>query len=171
MNIMAKDYDVVIVGAGPAGLMTAKTASESGLKVLLLERKTDISKIRRTDGGVIGINEYLFGEVPKFNRKTQTLVFPVNGFSLQYDGPWNDHLFGFHIYSPGGKRFMIGDWKELKKDPEKNSKGICLSKGKLLQGILDEAKRQGTEFLPNANVTAVRTTEDRAVVSVGDEEY
>jgi hypothetical protein len=51
--------------------MTAKTASESGVNALLLDRKTDISKIHRTDGGVIGINEYLFGEVTKFNRKTQ----------------------------------------------------------------------------------------------------
>jgi len=31
-------YDVVVVGAGPAGSMTAKTASESGATVLLLEK-------------------------------------------------------------------------------------------------------------------------------------
>lgn len=168
---MAEKYDVVIVGAGPAGLMTAKTASESGLNVLLLERKTDISRVHRTDGGVIGINEYLFGEVATFNRKTQTFVFPVSGFSLNYDGPWGDGLFGFHIYSPGGKRFMIGDWKELKKDPEKNSKGICLSKGSLLRGILDDARKNGVAFLPNTNVTGVRPTGNGALVTAGDEEY
>ncbi len=31
-------YDVVVVGAGPAGSMTAKTAAERGLDVLLIER-------------------------------------------------------------------------------------------------------------------------------------
>ncbi len=48
---MTKKYDVVVVGAGPAGLMAAKAASENGLKVALLERKTNITKVRRSDGG------------------------------------------------------------------------------------------------------------------------
>ena len=33
---MAKRYDIIVVGAGPAGLMAAKTAGEDGLKVALL---------------------------------------------------------------------------------------------------------------------------------------
>jgi flavin-dependent dehydrogenase len=162
---------VVIVGAGPAGLMTAKTASESGLKILLLDRKTDISKVHRTDGGVICINEYLFGEVAHFNRKTQNFVFPVNGFSLHYSGPWSDAMYGFHIYSPGGKRFMIGDWKELRKDPEKYSKGINLSKGSLLEGILNDARKNGVDFMANANVTAVKSTDNGALVTAGNDTY
>lgn len=168
---MTKKYDLVIVGAGPAGLMTAKTASESGLKVALLDRKKDISTIRRTDGATIGINEYAFGEVVKFNRKTQTFIFPVNGFSLSYNGPWNDGIFGFHIYSPGGERFRIGDWKELKKDPEKNSVGVCISKGRLLQGILDDVQAQGVYFFPNTNVTDIKTTEAGARVTANGEDY
>jgi len=35
-------YDVVVVGAGPAGAMTAKTAAERGLEVLLLERELEV---------------------------------------------------------------------------------------------------------------------------------
>ena len=35
---MPGKYDLVVVGAGPAGAMTAKTAAEKGLKVLMLER-------------------------------------------------------------------------------------------------------------------------------------
>lgn len=168
---MAKTYDVIVVGAGPAGSMTAKTASESGLKIALLERKTDNSKIHRTDGGVIGINHYIFGEAAKFNRKTKTFVFPVNGFAVKYDGPWHHDLYGFHLYSPGGKRFALGDWKELKKDPEKNSEGIAISKGKLLNGIINDAEANGVEFLPNTNVTNIKTMEDGAVVTANGEDY
>jgi len=35
-------YDLVIVGGGPAGLMAVKVAAENGLKVVILERKTDV---------------------------------------------------------------------------------------------------------------------------------
>ncbi|MBE0515871.1 MAG: NAD(P)/FAD-dependent oxidoreductase [Methanophagales archaeon] len=35
-------YDVVVVGAGPAGSVTAKTAAEDGLEVLLIERNPEI---------------------------------------------------------------------------------------------------------------------------------
>ncbi len=35
-------YDVVVVGAGPAGSVTARTAAENGLDVLLIERNAEI---------------------------------------------------------------------------------------------------------------------------------
>ncbi|MBA7528967.1 Kynurenine 3-monooxygenase [subsurface metagenome] len=35
-------YDVIVVGAGPAGSITAKTAAEKGLNVLLIERNPEI---------------------------------------------------------------------------------------------------------------------------------
>ncbi len=41
-------YDIIVCGAGPGGLMAAKTAAEDGLKVLLIERKRDITEINRT---------------------------------------------------------------------------------------------------------------------------
>ncbi len=36
---MAKRYDVIVVGAGPAGLVAARAAGENGFEVALLERK------------------------------------------------------------------------------------------------------------------------------------
>jgi len=168
---IAKLYDVVIAGAGPAGLMAAKTAGASGLSIALLERRTDIASGRRTDAGVIALNEYMFGQIVTFNRKSQTLVFPVSGFSLHYEGPWNDNRYGFHFYSPGGERIMVGDWAALKKDPVKNSKGVALSKGKLLEGILTEARSSGVEYFPNTNVTGVRMQDNGVVVETDRGEY
>ncbi len=39
------DYDVVIVGAGPAGLMTARELARKSIKVLLLDAKESVEKV------------------------------------------------------------------------------------------------------------------------------
>ena len=41
------NYDLAIVGAGPAGLYTAILAAKKGLKVVLIEKRKDISKMTR----------------------------------------------------------------------------------------------------------------------------
>ncbi|HDS45540.1 MAG TPA: NAD(P)/FAD-dependent oxidoreductase [Methanomicrobia archaeon] len=45
-------YDLVVVGAGPAGSSTAKTAAEQGLDVLLIERNAEIGVPVRCAEGV-----------------------------------------------------------------------------------------------------------------------
>ncbi len=39
---MNKNYDVVVVGAGPAGSIAARTAAEQGVSVLMLEKDRDV---------------------------------------------------------------------------------------------------------------------------------
>ncbi len=45
-----KNYDVVIIGAGLAGLQCARLLGEKGAKVLLVDRKTDLAKGIHTTG-------------------------------------------------------------------------------------------------------------------------
>ena len=104
---MGKTYDLIVVGAGPAGLMAAKTAGENGLNVALLERKATPCKIMRVDGGALGINEELFGEILTYNDRDRRLCFPVHGFSIAYDGPV-ESVFGFQIFLRGaGASFSV----------------------------------------------------------------
>ncbi len=49
---MKNRYDVVVVGAGPAGSITAKTCAEAGLEVLLIEKRQEIGDPVRCAEGV-----------------------------------------------------------------------------------------------------------------------
>ena len=81
---MNKKYDVIIVGAGPGGLMAAKVAGENGLKVALLDRKEKIVEIGRCCATMFAVeSDYYFGERMYFNEKKGRFVFPVTGFSLK----------------------------------------------------------------------------------------
>ena len=42
VRYMAKNYDVIIIGAGPAGIFTALEIADTGLSVLILEKGLDI---------------------------------------------------------------------------------------------------------------------------------
>jgi flavin-dependent dehydrogenase len=160
---MPKRYDVVIVGAGPAGLMAARAAGENGLTVALIDRKTDIPKIHRSCGGLIGVNHYTFGQLATFNDAQNKFTFPVTGFSVTYRGP-RQAVYGYHLYSPGGKRLELGSFSELKKDPLKNRTGVAVSKELLLKGILEDVKQYHVDIFPNVNITKLRKTPQGVMV-------
>src|SRR5213080_2017180 len=48
---MSDDYDVLIVGGGPAGLAAAQAAAQQGVRVLVLERQNEIGYPVHTSGG------------------------------------------------------------------------------------------------------------------------
>ena len=164
---MASKYDVVIIGGGPAGLMAARTAGEEGLKVALIERKKDIPTIHRTCGGAININESSFGELVSYDDEKGEFNFQNTGFTIKYDGPSQD-IFGFQIYSPGGKRLEFGKFSELRKEAKKNRLGMAISKEQLLRTLLEESKRLGVSIFPNENVCSVAKHLTEVVVECED---
>jgi len=111
------NYDLIVIGAGPAGLMAARTAGRDGMKVLLLERKRNITEIRRACVQIFYLNKLdpnwlTMKPTPKMDAYIEQVSADAvsngsrfnyldAGFSLDYKGP----LRAYHNWvnlSPSG---------------------------------------------------------------------
>ena len=65
---MKMDYDIIIIGAGPAGLSFARAMAETGLNIALLERQT-LDKIKKPayDGREIALTHLSHDLMQKYN--------------------------------------------------------------------------------------------------------
>ena len=111
-----KSFDVVIIGAGLAGLQCAKLLSQRGAKVLLVDRKSDLAKGIHTTG--IFVRKTL----EDFEFPPATLGKPVRKVTL---------------YSPKLKALEL----ESEKDEFRVGK-----MGKLYESFLRDAQENGVQF-------------------------
>jgi flavin-dependent dehydrogenase len=88
-------YDLIVAGGGPAGLMAAKTAAEDGLKVLLLERKKEITRITRDCAQIFYIG------VLSFDRQTRQLKPYGSGYAEPVSVEILFNKYRFHFLGPG----------------------------------------------------------------------
>jgi flavin-dependent dehydrogenase len=165
---MAKKYDLIVVGGGPGGLMAAKTAAEDGLKVLLIERKRNITEIHRTCSQIFYIRKlspskaglhgdgYIESVSVEVDFETSRFHFPVPGFSLDYNGPLTPYLNWIEI-SPSGHRVYI----------RKNTLwGFQLSKESFVAELLASAQKAGAEVIQETIGMGAENTADGVKVLV-----
>ncbi len=164
---MAANYDLVVVGGGPAGLESAKTAAENGLKVALLERKSHPAKIQRSCAQMFLMNmDSFYNEHMYFSKERNKWVFPVNNFSVNYKGRYRD-FYACHFISPNAEdRIEIGDY-------EANASGVgrpaaVFDKGELLEGLYTEGVEAGVEFFLERNVTHVSSTNNGVEIKTAE---
>jgi len=80
------DYDVIVVGCGPAGLMAVAELKEKGVKVLGVDRKPRLDVNVRSASGFFIDGQEMNGEyitLEPLKGKTK-INFTKCGFSLEY---------------------------------------------------------------------------------------
>ncbi|RZN37901.1 MAG: NAD(P)/FAD-dependent oxidoreductase [Methanophagales archaeon ANME-1-THS] len=111
-------HDVVVVGAGPAGSLTAKKAAAQGLDVLLIERNQEIGVPVKCAEGV--------------NRAIEQFVVP--------DKRWiSAEVKGANIYAPDGTKVVLSGSKM-------EEVGYVLERRLFDKFLAHEAARAGAEI-------------------------
>lgn len=71
-----KLYDIIVVGAGGAGLMTARTLGDKGMEVLLIDRKKDLLNLPfKTLGSFIDLQEFNLSENVVASKITKATIY------------------------------------------------------------------------------------------------
>lgn len=86
-NSSGKNYDLIVIGAGPAGMMAAGVASSNKKRVLLIEKNPELGKkLKITGGGRCNITNATFDThklLEKYGPAAKFLYSPFSKFGVQ----------------------------------------------------------------------------------------
>ena len=131
--------DLLIVGAGPAGLLAGYIAARKGLKVTIVEMKRDITTVNRACSAQLVLDEGYEGETLRVEEGN--LVFTKNGFKVPYRGKLVPILHNYMI-SPKGHRVAF-------EKEDLSPMAIHFDKQELLRGLLELCVSAGVEIRDN----------------------
>ena len=152
---MEEVFDLVVIGAGPAGLTAAVTAAQQGLNVALVERKTEITAIKRSCCSALINEPGTHGEFVTLENKK--IIFHCTDFSVPYDGP-SIPLQQCIKFSPNGNKMVVGR--------DENPVAIALNKESLLEGLLKNALKLDVTILSGTQALKAENFDDRVKITV-----
>ena len=151
--------DLLIVGAGPAGLLAGYTAAKKGLKVTLVEMKRDITRVNRACSAQFVLDEGYEGETLQVEEGK--LVFTKNGFEVPYKGKLVPILHNY-MYSPKGHRVAF-EYEDLRPS------ALKFDKPELLRGLVELCETAGVDIRTNTMALKGRDNGSSVVLVVRGE--
>lgn len=149
-NLKNKSFNVGIIGAGPAGAMSAYLLAQKGYSVTLMERKKEVE--RKVCG------EYLCPEGVNLLNKLGLVDRLCQGF---------DELNGMILVSPA--EVVIPSYFP-QVDKNKKEKGLSLNRKIFDQNLLNLAIEHGARFLSDKTIVHASRVASGKWVVVSDEE-
>lgn len=137
-NKMKDEYDVIVIGAGPAGSITARTAAEQGCDVLLIEKRQEIGNPVRCGEGC--------------NKDI------IKSF-IDLDPKWiSAEVDGVRIFSPDGTAVNMGS--------NGDNPGIVLERKIFDRALAQSAANAGAEICVKTSATGLLTNNNNSISGI-----
>src|SRR3954447_11579660 len=139
------NYDVIIIGAGPAGSTSSAILAEKGRRVLILERE----KFPRYHIGE-SMLPFTFQPLERLGliEKMKSSAF-VKKYSVQFVSPSGKASQPFYFFNRYDRETVAQTWQVLRSEFD------CI--------VLENAKAKGAEVLEETKVTSLLKQGDRVV--------
>ncbi|MEI9959324.1 MAG: NAD(P)/FAD-dependent oxidoreductase [Ferruginibacter sp.] len=139
------EYDIVVIGSGPAGATAALFAAKNGLKVLMIDKKQELGSPIQCSGAV------------SHNALEQAGVFPSSEFILEA-------IYGFAIYNTKGEKKVV-DYRIIKPDEYGNQEGCkplgyVVDRRRFDRYLATQAEREGVTIWLKTEAINYYTGED-----------
>lgn len=124
------DYDVVIIGCGPAGTTTARTTAKNGLKVLIVDKRQELGAPIQCSGALSA------------NALAECDITPSTEFV-------QEPVYGFSVYNEKGDETVL-DYRRLKPEKygaeaDKKPLGYVVDRRRFDRYLLTLAERAGAD--------------------------
>jgi digeranylgeranylglycerophospholipid reductase len=134
-----EEYDVVVIGAGPAGLMAAKKASEKGAKTLIIEKEKRLG-------------EKPCAEAVSFSTFEDAEIEPSPSFIKQ-------KVKGAYIFAPNENKKVVFSLENIIGYSKEG--GAIIDKPTFLEELASKTIKAGAEFAICANAQDIKRSENK----------
>lgn len=153
------DYDVIVVGCGPAGLMACGELAKRGVNVLGVDKKPRLDINIRSASGFFFANQNFNHEYIRLESQgDKTLLHYTDcGFTIEYSAPMEGIHFS-HMFSDTGKHWQASTLKK----PFYNT----FVPTRWLSDRYAWAKAQGAVFMPATVALKAKQTDSEVEITV-----